>query len=69
MSQKELQRVSVINACIKADMACARVAGRLGLGVRLIKRLKKLRREDGEATLAHRSNIYCVTGNARLLGF
>ena len=53
MSQKELQRVSVISACIKGDMACARAAGLLCLSVRQVKRLKKRMREDGEAALAH----------------
>lgn len=55
LSQKELQRVSVISACIKGDMACARAAGLLCLSVRQIKRLKKRMREDGEAALAHAS--------------
>jgi len=53
LSQKELQRVSVISTCIKGDMACARAAGLLCLSVRQIKRLKKRMREDGEAALAH----------------
>src|SRR6266478_5944560 len=53
LSQKELQRVSVISACIKGDMACAGAAGLLCLSVRQIKRLKKRMREDGEAALAH----------------
>ena len=53
MSQKELQRVSVISACIKGDMACARAAGLLCLSARQIKRLKKRMREEGEAALAH----------------
>ena len=53
MSQKELQRVSVISACIKGDMACARAAVLLCLSVRHVKRLKKRMREDGEAALAH----------------
>jgi len=53
LSQKELQRVSVISACIKGDMACARAAGLLCLSVRQVKRLKKRMREDGEAALAH----------------
>jgi len=53
LSQKELQRVRVISACIKGDMACARAAGLLGLSVRQIKRLKRRMREDGEAALAH----------------
>src|ERR1700686_2184244 len=53
LSQKELQRVSVISACIKGDMACARAAGLLALSVRQVKRLKNRMREDGEAALAH----------------
>lgn len=53
LSQKELQRVSVISACIKGDMACARAAALLCRSVRQIKRLKKRMREDGEAALAH----------------
>src|SRR5271157_4072624 len=53
LSQKELQRVSVITACVKGDMACASAAGLLGLSERQIKRLKKRLREDGEAALAH----------------
>src|ERR1700731_4483345 len=53
LSQKELQRVSVISACIKGDMACARAAGLLALSVRKVKRWKKRMREDGEAALAH----------------
>jgi transposase len=53
LSQKELQRVSVITACVKGDMACASAAGLLCLSVRQIKRLKKRLREDGEAALAH----------------
>ena len=53
LSQKELQRVSVISTCIKGDLACASAAGLLSLSVRQIKRLKKRMREDGEAALAH----------------
>src|ERR1700693_901787 len=53
LSQKELQRVSAISACIQGDMACARAAALLCLSVRQIKRLKKLLREDGAAALAH----------------
>src|SRR6202166_1299221 len=53
LSQKELQRVTGMSACIKRDMACARSAGLLCLSVRQIKRLKKRMREDGEAALAH----------------
>ena len=53
LSQKELQRVSVISTCIKGEMACASAAELLRLSVRHVKRLKKRLREDGEAALAH----------------
>lgn len=53
LSQKELQRVSVISACVKGDMACARAAELLSLSIRQVRRLKKRLREDGEAALAH----------------
>src|SRR5258707_12594050 len=53
LSQKELQRVSVISSCVKGDMACARAAELLSLSVRQGKRLKKRFREQGEAALAH----------------
>ena len=53
LSQKELQRVSVISTCIQGDLACASAAELLCLSVRQIKRLKKRLREDGEAALAH----------------
>ena len=53
MSQKELQRVSVISSCVKGDMACARAAELLSLSVRQVKRLKKRLQEHGEAALAH----------------
>ncbi len=53
LSQKELQRVSVLSTCIKGDMACASAAELLSLSVRHIKRLKKRLREGGEAALAH----------------
>src|SRR6478672_13720028 len=53
VSQKELQRVAVVAACLKGEMACARAAQLLSLSVRQIKRLKKRLREDGEAALAH----------------
>src|SRR5713101_4372733 len=55
LSQKELQRVAVISACIKGEVACARAAELLCLSVRQIKRLKKRLREDGETALAHAS--------------
>jgi transposase len=55
VSQKELQRVAVIAACLKGEVACARAAELLCLSVRQIKRLRKRMREDGEAALAHAS--------------
>src|SRR6478752_2424895 len=55
VSQKELQRVAVVAACLKGEMACARAAQLLSFSVRQIKRLKKRLREDGEAALAHAS--------------
>jgi len=53
LSQKELQRVSVISSCVQGDMACARAAQLLSLSVRQVRRLKKRMREQGEAALAH----------------
>ncbi|MGH8866038.1 MAG: ISNCY family transposase [Burkholderiales bacterium] len=45
--------MSVLNACIRGDMACASAAELLSLSVRHTKRLKKRLREAGEAALAH----------------
>jgi len=42
LSQKELQRVSVISSCAKWDMACARAAEPLSFSVRQVKRLKNV---------------------------
>ena len=53
LSQKELQRVSVISSCAKGDMVCARAAELLSLSIRHVRRLKKRMREQGEAALAH----------------
>jgi transposase len=55
VSQKELQRVAVISASLKGEVACVRAAELLRLSVRQIKRLRKRMREDGEAALAHAS--------------
>src|ERR1700692_3182368 len=55
VSQKELQRVAVISASLKGEVACVRAAELLCLSVRQIKRLRKRMREDGEAALAHAS--------------
>lgn len=53
MSQKELQRVAVIAACVKGDLACARAAELLDLTPRQIKRLKARYRQGSAAALAH----------------
>src|SRR3981081_399306 len=55
VSQKELQRVAVISASLKGEVACVRAAELLCLSVRQIKRLRKRMREDGAAALAHAS--------------
>jgi len=49
LSQKELQRVSVISSFAKGDMACAKAAQLLSFSIRQVKRLKKRLREQGEA--------------------
>jgi len=69
LSQKELQRVAVISACIKGEVACARAAELLCLSVRQIKRLKKRLREDGEAALTHASRGRQPVGKARAPAF
>src|SRR5260370_3888045 len=53
LSQKELQRVSVISTCIQGDLACASAAELLSLSVATIKRWKKRMREAGRAAVAH----------------
>src|ERR1022692_3998504 len=53
LSQKELQRVSVISSCAKGDMACARAAELLSLSVRQVRRLNNRWGEQGEAALPH----------------
>lgn len=53
LSQKELQRVAVIAACVKGDLACARAAELLDLTPRQIKRLKARYRQGSAAALAH----------------
>lgn len=55
LSQKQLQRVSVISSCARGNMACARAAELLSLSIRQVRRLKKRLREQGEAALAHAS--------------
>ena len=53
LSQKELQRVSVISSCVKGSLTCARAAALLDLTSRHVKRLKSRYRLGGEAALAH----------------
>lgn len=55
LSQKELQRVSVISSCVKGSLACARAAALLDLSSRQVKRLKSRYRQGGAAALAHAS--------------
>src|SRR6202051_4468793 len=55
VSQKELQRVAVISASLKGEVACVRAAALLCLSVRQISRLRKRMRKNGEAALAHAS--------------
>ncbi len=69
LSQKELQRVSVISSCVKGDMACARAAELLSLSIRQVKRLKRRFREQGEAagrtpTAGDPALAVCPPGNA-----
>src|SRR5712664_1274334 len=52
LSQKELQRVSVISACIKGDLACDSAAELLCLSVRQVNRLKKRLRDAENEALA-----------------
>src|ERR1700694_900970 len=55
VSQKELQRVAVISASLKGEVACVRAAELLCLSVRQIKRWRKRSGEGGEAALPHAS--------------
>jgi transposase len=55
LSAKELQRVSVISACVKGDLACARAAELLDISRRHVKRLKVRYRQGSGAALAHAS--------------
>ncbi|HKV97089.1 MAG TPA: ISNCY family transposase [Gammaproteobacteria bacterium] len=55
LSQKELQRGTVISQCIQGNLACARAAELLDLSPRHIKRLKARYRLGSAAALAHAS--------------
>ena len=53
MSQKELQRVTVISRCVQGNLTCARAAELLDLSPRHVKRLKSRYRQGSAAALAH----------------
>ena len=53
LSQKELQRVTVISQCLQGNLTCARAAELLALSPRHIKRLKARYRQGSAAALAH----------------
>src|SRR5665213_4274812 len=53
LSQKELQRVTVISRCAQGNLTCARAAELLDLSPRHVKRLKSRYRRGGAAALAH----------------
>jgi transposase len=53
LSQKELQRVTVISRCAQGNLTCARAAELLALSPRHVKRLKARYRQGGAAALAH----------------
>jgi transposase len=53
LSQKELQRVTVISQCVQGSLTCARAAELLDLSARHVKRLKSRYRQGSAAALAH----------------
>jgi transposase len=53
LSQKELQRVTVISRCVQGNLTCARAAELLDLSPRHIKRLKSRYRQGSAEALAH----------------
>jgi transposase len=53
LSQKELQRVTVISRCVRGSLTCARAAELLDLSARHVKRLKSRYRLGSAAALAH----------------
>jgi len=53
LSQKELQRVTVISRCVQGNLTCARAAELLALSPRHVKRLKSRYRQGSAAALAH----------------
>ena len=55
LSQKELQRVTVISQCVQGSLTCARAAELLAVTPRHVKRLKTRYRQGSAAALAHAS--------------
>jgi transposase len=53
LSQKELQRVTVIEQCVRGTLTCARAAELLALSPRHVQRLKSRYRQGSAAALAH----------------
>ena len=53
LSQKEVQRVTVISQCVQGNLTCARAAELLDLSARHVKRLKSRYRQSSAAALAH----------------
>ena len=53
LSQKELQRVTVVEQCVRGNLTCARAAELLALSPRHIQRLKLRYRQGSAAALAH----------------
>src|ERR1700722_4416433 len=53
LSQREIQRVTVISQCVQGNLTCARAAQLLDLSPRHVKRLKSRYRQGSAAALAH----------------
>src|ERR1700722_18702608 len=53
LSQREIQRVTVISQCVQGNLTCARAAQLLDLSPRHVKRLKSRYRQGRAAALAH----------------
>jgi len=55
LSQRELQRVAVLAACIRGDLACVKAAELMVVSRGHLKRLKRRYHQGGKAALAHAS--------------
>ena len=55
LSQRELQRVTVISQCTQGRLAVGRAAELLAISPRHLQRLKARYRQGGEAAMAHAS--------------